>query len=126
MENQIYENDFVSLQLRNGVLYGKYKVNVINLAIAQDATIFRMQITGGKKIPAIADISSVKHVDKEARIFFSSKEAGKDLLALAVVLNNPVTRMMGNFFVKFYRPEYPFRFFTNSTEATEWIVSFTD
>ncbi|WKN42004.1 DUF7793 family protein [Tunicatimonas pelagia] len=125
MENQIYENDFVSLQFLNQVLYAKYKVPIIDVTIARNATAYRMQVTGGRKIPAIVDISSVKHVDKEARTFFSSLEAGKDLLALAVILNNPVTRMMGNFFVKFYRPEYPFMFFTNLAEASKWIEDFT-
>ncbi|MGB3586269.1 MAG: hypothetical protein WBA23_07010 [Tunicatimonas sp.] len=126
MENQVYENDFISIQFCNGVLHAQYKVAIINLAIAEEATAYRLDITEGRKIASIVDISNVKHVDKDARTFFASSKAGKDLLALAVVLNNPVTRMMGNFFVKFYRPEYPFRFFTNSTEATEWIVSFTD
>ena len=126
MENQIYENDFISIQFRNGVLYGKYKVDVIDLPVAESATDYRMKVTGGKKIASIVDISAVKHVDKEARTFFSSLRAGQDLLALAVILNNPVTRMMGNFFVKFYHPEYPFRFFTNLEEAGAWIKEFTD
>lgn len=126
MENQIYENDIISIQFRNGVLCGKYKVAVIDLSVAEGATDYRKKITGGRKIASIVDISSVKHVDKEARTFFSSSEAGQDLLALAVILNNPVTRMMGNFFVKFYHPVYPFRFFTNFEEADAWIRGFTE
>ncbi|MEM8965336.1 MAG: hypothetical protein AAGE93_02890 [Bacteroidota bacterium] len=126
MKEQIYENEYITFQFHNGVLHGKYKTPTITLDIAKSATDFRREITRGKKIPAIADISSVKHVDKATRTFFSSSEAGGDLTALAVILNNPVTRMMGNFFVKFYRPEYPFKFFTNLTEATEWIEEFAD
>ncbi|MEQ9438628.1 MAG: hypothetical protein RIG62_06250 [Cyclobacteriaceae bacterium] len=126
MEKRVFENDYVSFQFHNGILYGKYKVSTIDLATAKIATAFRREITGGKKIPAVADISCVKHVDKSTRSFFSSEEAGEDLLALAVILSNPVTRMMGNFFLKFYQPEYPFRFFTNLEQATIWIEEFTD
>ncbi|MEM9672080.1 MAG: hypothetical protein AAF992_05765 [Bacteroidota bacterium] len=125
MENNFYENDFVSLEFRDKILYAKYKVSTIDLNAAKNATKFRMSITNGKKVPAIVDISSVKHVDKATRIFFSSSEAGRDLLALAVILSNPVTRMMGNFFIKFYQPEYPFKFFTSLNEAVEWIEDFT-
>lgn len=126
MENNLYENEYVAFEFRNGVLYGKYKSPTIDLTIAKNATAFRRKITGGEKIPAVADISLVKHVDKATRTYFSSSEAGKDLLALAVILSNPVTRMMGNFFIKFYQPEYPFKFFTNSSEAMQWIEEFTN
>ncbi|MEO0332513.1 MAG: hypothetical protein AAF223_12655, partial [Bacteroidota bacterium] len=90
MKEQIYENEYITFQLHNGVLYGKYKTSIITLDIAKSATDFRREITGGRKIPAIADISLVKHVDKATRTFFSSSEAGGDLTALAVILNNPV------------------------------------
>lgn len=126
MENKVYENEHVAFQFRDGVLYGKYKSPTIDLDIAKNATEFRREITGGQKIAAIADISLVKHVDKATRTYFSTSEAGKDLIALAVILSNPVTRMMGNFFIKFYQPEYPFKFFTNLDEATQWIAEFAD
>ena len=126
MENQVFENDYVSLQFHNGILYAKYKVSIIDLPTAKIATAFRREVTGGKKIPAVADISRVKHVDKSTRTFFASVEAGEDLTALAVILSNPVTRMMGNFFLKFHQPEYPFRFFTNLEQAMAWIEEVAD
>nr|WKN36832.1 hypothetical protein K4G66_31185 [Tunicatimonas sp. TK19036] len=126
MEKRVFENDYVSFHFDNGILYGKYKVSTIDLATAKIATDFRKEITGGVKVPAVADISCVKHVDKSTRTYFSSVEAGKDLIALAIILSNPVTRMIGNFFLKFHRPEYPFRFFTDLEQATLWIEEFTE
>lgn len=124
MENQSFENDCIHFELRDGILFGRYKVFKLDLATAQSATAFRKQVLQGRKMPAVADISSIKHVDKKTRQYVSSPQAGEDLTALAVIINNPVTRMMGNFFVKFHQPEYPFRFFTNVEEATEWIKKF--
>ena len=126
MENRVYENDYVSLQFRNGILFATYKVSTIDLTIAKIATAYRQQVTGGRKIFAVADISCVKHVDKSTRSFFASEEAGRDLIALAVIISNPVTRTMGNFFLKFHHPEYPFRFFTEMEHATAWIQEFAD
>lgn len=121
MENESFENEIVFFELREGILYGKYKVLEIDLAKAKAATIFRHKITGGKKMPAIADLSMVKQVTKETREYFSSAQAGEDLSALALIVNNPVIRTMGNFFLKLHKPQYPFRLFTNLDEATSWI-----
>jgi hypothetical protein len=124
MSNKSFENDLVSFEVREGILYGRYKVAEIDLDMAKLATLFRKQITEGKPMPAIADISVVKQVPKDTREYFSSVQAGEDLAALAVIINNPVTRIMGNFFLKFHQPQYPFRFFTSVDEATNWIKQF--
>lgn len=105
-----YQNDVVEFDIVDGILFGRYKVSRIDLDAAQKATTFRKEITQGMKYPSIAYISTVKEVTKESREYFSS-DAGDDLLALAVIVNNPVTRIMGNFFLKFHQPKYPFRFF---------------
>ncbi|SDL81358.1 hypothetical protein SAMN05421823_108176 [Catalinimonas alkaloidigena] len=115
------ENDTVAFELKDGILYGRYKVEEVSLEIAKTATAFRHQLTGGQPTPAIADISAVKKIPKEAREFFSSGQAGEDLTALAVVISNPVTRTIGNFFLKFHAPKYPFQLFGNVQDATNWI-----
>ena len=124
MENPSFENEAVLFELREGILYGHYKVAEIDLATAQEATLIRQKVLGDRIVPSIADISVVKRVPKETREFFSSSQAGEDLSALAVVISNPVTRTMGNFFLKFHQPKYPFKFFTTLDEATVWIKQY--
>lgn len=124
MENPSFENDSVLFELKDGILYGYYKVPEIDLTTAQEATIMRQKVIGDRIVPSIADISVVKRVPKETREFFSSPQAGEDLSALAVVVSNPVTRTMGNFFLKFHQPKYPFKLFTSLDEATSWISQF--
>jgi len=123
METEEYSNDIVSFRVEKGILYGKYLVDKINLEAALKATAFRKKITQGKAYPALADISGVKEVDRDTRSYFS-KEAGEDMKAVAVVMSNPVTKMMANFFMKFNQPEYPIRFFTDQNEAKEWLERF--
>ena len=124
MKNPSFENDTVLFELKDGILYGQYKVTEIDLATAQEATQLRQQIVGDRTVPSIADISMVKRVPRETREYFSSPQAGQDLSAIAVVISNPVTRTMGNFFLKFHQPKYPFKLFTDLTEATVWIKQF--
>lgn len=121
MEVQHFENEYVSFELRDGILFGRYKVTKLNLAIAQSGTAFRIEVMEGKKVPAVADISVIKEIDKDARQFISSPEAGKDLSALAIIIKNPVSRIIWNFQVKFNPPEYLLRFFSNEEEAIQWI-----
>ena len=121
MERQSFENEYVSFELREGILFGRYKVKKLDFAVVKSATAFRKKMMQGREIPAIADISIVKQVDKEARQFLSSPEAGENISALAVIIDNPVTRIVGNFFIKFNQPAYPLRFFPNVEEAMMWI-----
>lgn len=118
-----FYNDIVEFDIQDGILFGKYKVSKIDLEAAKKATVFRKQITNGKKLPSIANISMVKEVTKETREYFSD-EAGDDLTALAVIVSNPVTRMMGNFFLKFHQPKYPFKFFSDTSSAKQWITDY--
>lgn len=118
-----FDNEVVEFEIEDGILFGKYKVSRIDLEAAKKATIFRKQITQGRKLPSIANISSVKEVPKETREFFS-QEAGDDLSALAVIISNPVTRIMGNFFLKFHQPKYPFKLFKDTSSAKKWIIDY--
>lgn len=123
MNSLSLQNDIVEFDIQDGILLGTYKVSKIDIESAKKATIFRKQFTQGKKFPSIANISMVKEVTKESREFFS-KEAGDDLAALAVIVSNPVTRMMGNFFLKFHHPKYPFRLFNDTSSAKQWITEY--
>ena len=124
MENPSFENDIVLFYLREGILHVQYRVAEIDLASAQEAIRLRHQVMGDRIMPCIADISAVKRVPKETRAFFSSAQAGEGLSAIAVVISNPVAHTMGNFFVKFHQPKYPFKLFINLNEATVWITKF--
>lgn len=124
MENPSFENDAVLLEIREGTLYAQYKVAEIDLATAEESTRIRQSVVGNRTLPSIVDISLVKRVPKETRIFFSSAQAGEGLSAIAVVISNPVTRTIGNFFLKFHQPNYPCKMFTSLDEASVWVHQF--
>ncbi len=125
MTTEKYENDFLRVEIRDGILYGTYLVESLDLEGAIAATEFRKKISGERVFPALVDVSSFKQVSREARSYFA-KEAGEDMKAIAVLVKNPVTRMMVNFFMKFNSPGYPIRFFTAKHEANTWLSQFVD
>lgn len=125
MRTERYENEFVSIEIEGDILYATYLVDKINLEGAKAATEFRKKITGNNAYAVLADVSSFKEISREARAFFA-KEAGEDLKAIAVLVKNPVSRMMVNFFMRFNNPKYPIRFFTSDSEAYKWLLQYVD
>ena len=45
-------------------------------------------------------------------------------LAVALVIDSPLSRVLGNFFLGFNRPETPARLFTSVDEARAWLNTF--
>jgi len=67
----------------------------------------------------LVDIRNVRSLSREAREFFG----GEDSCALAVGLltGSPLTRMVGNFFLRLSGTNHPTRLFTNEEKAVEWL-----
>jgi len=123
MEGEIYENELLRIKVEEGILHGTYLVEKLDLKGAIQATAFRKQVTKGRSFPALVDVSSFKEVSRETRAYFA-KDAGEDLAAIAVLIKNPVSQMMINFFMRFNSPPYPIRFFTSKEDALRWLSPF--
>jgi hypothetical protein len=75
-------------------------------------------LTGGKRVPIIADIRRSKGMTAEARAFFGN--ANPPYSALAILADSPVTRMIANFFIGLNRPSVPTQVFTDEGRARAW------
>ncbi len=85
-----------------------------------------IKLAGGKKRPVLLDMSKIKSMDKAARDYYSNsdKREGGDLV-VGIVVNSPVSRIIGNFFLGFNKPTNPTpRLFTDHDKAIEWLKSF--
>lgn len=61
--------------------------------------------------------------DTEARNYAAIAPITKLFIAEAVLLNNLPTRLLFNFFLKFDRPPFPLRGFSQLQPATDWLLS---
>ena len=75
-------------------------------------------LTGGKRIPIVADIRRSKGMTAEARAFFG--KPNPPYSALAILADSPVTRMIANFFIGLNRPSVPTQIFTDEEKARAW------
>jgi hypothetical protein len=84
------------------------------------------RLSGGKAVPALVDIREIAFADREATSFLAGAEVARVTKAAAALVDSPMSRYLGNFFIRFYRPPYPTRLFTSEEEALKWLKEFLD
>jgi len=77
------------------------------------------------KLPVLIDMENVKSVEREARAFYSSKEATNYITAAGLLITNPVNRIIGNFYMGLNKTAFPFRMFTERKKAIQWLKKYS-
>jgi len=90
----------------------------------EELKIYRTTFCKNAKRPIIVDISNIKTVSKESRDIYSSEEMGDTISAAALIVSNPVSRIMGNFYMGISKTKMPVRMFTRVDEAKKWLKDF--
>ena len=80
------------------------------------------EMLAGRQLPTLSDVRKAKFVTSEARDIYSSKSCDDNVSCIAMVISNPVSSFIGNFFMKFNKPNYPMRLFTNEDAAYAWLL----
>jgi hypothetical protein len=80
---------------------------------------FVSELSAGKKVPAIADITVATAMDEETKNY-SSNRTSAIYLALALVSRQHTGSQIGRAYVNLH-PPYPLRMFDNKKEAKKWL-----
>jgi hypothetical protein len=79
-------------------------------------------LSGGQKCPILADARGGGTPDRQARGVFAHPS---DLMsAVAMLVDTPLTRMMGNFPITVSKPAIPTRLFDDEGPAVAWLTEF--
>ena len=96
------------------------------LAPAEENWLAVDQARRGKRRPLFGDIRKTGPVDAEGRKFYANIE-GKDLItAVALLVESPISRVVGSLFLGLNRPPVPIRIFTSEQMALEWLRDFLE
>jgi hypothetical protein len=80
------------------------------------------QLTGGRRSPLLVDMRDTGPQDRAARSEFARRD---DVVsAVALVVDTPLSRMLGNFFLTVNKPLYPTRLFDDDASALAWLQAF--
>lgn len=86
----------------------------------------QIRLSGGKRTPFLVDIRGIKSVSREARAHVSSQEVVRISSVTALVVDSPMSRVIGNFFMGLNKPPFPVRLFTSEEKALEWLKTFVE
>lgn len=98
--NTILDIDCSKIELENEILIATWKNTFINLTIAKNAVIRRLEVTSGQKYPVLLKIKSIKNTTKEARDFLASEKGCEEIIAAAILINSFLGSMIANFWMK--------------------------
>lgn len=97
---------------------------VMELQDAREATDAIAIVSRGRCSPVLVDSRGIKYQSKEAREHFVSHEAYRVSSAVALLVGSPVSRVIGNFFLRHNAPSAPTKLFTDTEQAVAWLVDY--
>jgi hypothetical protein len=110
----------------DGVLYQDYPSGT-EITIEDslgELNLYRTVFCKGDRRPIIVNISNVKTVSKESRDIYASGKTAEVLSAAALIVSNPVSRIMGNFYMGINKTMMPVRMFATTEDAKKWLKNF--
>ncbi len=77
-----------------------------------------------KKFPLLIDARQIKSISKEARDNFSIRNRDTNITSFAVIIESPLSRIIGNFFMGLNKPSVPAKLFNNEQDAIAWLKQY--
>ena len=75
------------------------------------------KLTAGKPRPMLLDMRALKTQSREVRAYYAGPETTRLNLAVAVLVDSPISRVIGNFSLGFDTMELPTKLFKSEVEA---------
>lgn len=114
-----------SLWLEHGIVIGRFHDGAeVSADDARENLAVTATLTSGVRHPVLVDLRPVRAQSAEARALFAGPAATAVCTAVALVTDSPLSRVLGNFFLGFNRPETPARLFGDVDAATAWLQAF--
>lgn len=79
------------------------------------------QLTGKRSL-VLVDSRGVRWQSREAREHFVSADASRATAAVALLIGSPVSRVLGNFFLRFEKHRFPTALFSDQEAAVRWLL----
>lgn len=98
----------------------------LTLAGAQETMAAYKKLYKGKRLPLFVDTREMKSMAREARLYYASAEAQAVASAVALIIDTPVSRVLGNFYLGLNKPLLPTRLFSSEDEALEWLKGYVE
>ncbi|UTW62255.1 hypothetical protein KFE98_19990 [bacterium SCSIO 12741] len=108
-----------------GIIHMTFTQNSkITLSDAQEIFRVRRELEPNRsKQLLLLDMRATPGANREARFYSKKKEVIDTTQAMAMIVENYSSQILGNFFLGFIRGDYPVRLFTDEESAVKWLKS---
>lgn len=94
----------------------------MDLADAKENIAAIHDVAERKRTLVFVDSRGVRWQSREAREYFVSPEAARVTFAIALLVGSPVSRVLGNFFMRFEKHVFPTALFDDEDKAIRWLL----
>jgi hypothetical protein len=94
----------------------------MDLEDAKENLAVMAEIGGGRPTRVLVDYRGVRWQTREAREHFVSEDAARATSAVALLVGSPVSRVLGNFFMRFEKHRFPTSLFSDEEAAVRWLL----
>lgn len=109
----------------DGICYTVVKPNVeIDIKDALANSLVIKEISSGQTFPLLVNLKAIKSITKDARDHFSMGNRTPGVNAIAMLIESPGSRIIGNFFLGLNKPAVPTKLFNEKNQAMEWLKQF--
>lgn len=108
----------------DGILRVRYPKNChLTVEVMQKVHRQHLEITSVPG-PLLVHAESVASAEYEAQQFASREDVAALVTGMGIIVKSAFTRAMAELFMRFHRPPYPTRVFTDEQPAIEWLAQF--
>ncbi len=93
---------------------------------AREALAATHRVAGDRSRPVLVDLRGIRSQSREAREFFASDEVTRSTRAVALLVASPVSKVIGNFFIRLREQPVPTRLFGDEREAIDWLLGYVE
>ena len=94
---------------------------IMTLEDGKESTRVSAEMVKYKPLPLLCDLTNVIRMSHECRKHFAGQEHAETFSKAALIVSNPISRLIGNFFLGLNKPLKPTRLFTNKEAALSWL-----
>tara|TARA_R110002050_G_scaffold189122_1_gene323722 strand:+ start:824 stop:1225 length:402 start_codon:yes stop_codon:yes gene_type:complete len=121
---KFYENEYTTYQLMDNIVHITYKKGVeIDLEASKKIVRDRLMFQEERAHPVLCDIRQLRKVDKPSRDYLAM-EGSQLVIALAFIIEPPVTDAMTQFYLKTNHPNIPTASFLEVAKAIAYLGRF--
>jgi hypothetical protein len=125
MTERKLSSDIADVVLKNDVVYVYYKkVSVTLEQIKAFIAAMKAEFADITPFLQVADISQQSNPRKEIRDYLGKTEVTDLFIANAIVATSLLSKMVGNLYLSFNKPQVPTKIFSNEAAALQWLEQF--